>query len=163
MPLRIYSRRALDRVTKQKHRPNRQKSVQKLCFQPLWTIFGHFSADCKRGRRKGATSKKRQKSSKSVKKFFDTFRQFSRGTFFPAPLAIRWIFRKFFRTVCRHSLSLGCPTICPLQPHMLGQKRCRTKCLRFSFRHESCSENVPKLPRFFKIQTTTVYPKSPPF
>ena len=70
------------------------------------------SADCKRGRRKGATSKnvnnrqkvsksfstlfdnfragqKRQKSSKSVKKFFDTFRQFSRGTFFPAPLAIR--------------------------------------------------------------------------
>ena len=37
-----------------------------------------FSADCKRGRWKGATSKKRQKSSKSVKKFFDTFRQFSR-------------------------------------------------------------------------------------
>ena len=60
------------------------------------------SANCKRGRRKGATSKivkrcqkvfrqfsrrakKRQKSSKHVKKFFDTFRQFSRGTFFPAP------------------------------------------------------------------------------
>ena len=63
------------------------------------------SADCKRGRRKGATSKK---TSKSVKKFFDTFRQFScgpkkvknrqkcqkvfdtfrqfpRGTIFPAP------------------------------------------------------------------------------
>ena len=66
------------------------------------------SADCKRGRRKGATSKmskivkkcqkvfrhfstifaqgkKRQKSSKSVKKFFDTFQPFSRGTIFPAP------------------------------------------------------------------------------
>ena len=66
------------------------------------------SADCKRGRRKGATSKnvknrqkasksfrhfstifaqgkKRQKSPKSVKKCFDTFRQFSRGTIFPAP------------------------------------------------------------------------------
>ena len=68
--------------------------------------FVPHSADCKRGRRKGATSKKRQKSSKSVKKrqkvfrhfstifaqgkkrqkssksvkkFFDTFRQFSRG------------------------------------------------------------------------------------
>ena len=29
-----------------KHRPNRQKlskNVRKLCFQPLWTIFGHFS------------------------------------------------------------------------------------------------------------------------
>ena len=35
-----------------------------------------LSADCKRGRRKGAPSKKRQKSSKSVKEFFDTFRQF---------------------------------------------------------------------------------------
>ena len=32
-----------------------------------------------------AQGKKRQKSSKSVKKFFDTFRQFSRGTIFPAP------------------------------------------------------------------------------
>ena len=94
---------------------------------------GGVSADCKRGRRKGATSKnvknrqkvsksfstifaqgkkrqkssksvkkffdtfrqfsrrakKRQKSSKSVKKFFNTFRQFSRGPFFPAPFAIR--------------------------------------------------------------------------
>ena len=30
--------------------------------------------------------KKRQKSSKNVKKFFDTFRQISRGTIFPAPL-----------------------------------------------------------------------------
>ena len=70
------------------------------------TVVKQFnSADCKRGRRKGATSrklknrqkvsksfstlfdnfragKKSQKSSKSVKKFFDTFRQFSRGTFF---------------------------------------------------------------------------------
>ena len=36
-----------------------------------------------------AQGKKRQKPSKSVKKFFDTFRQFSRGTFFPAPFAIR--------------------------------------------------------------------------
>ena len=76
-------------------------------------LFPLKSADCKRGRRKGATSKnvknrqkvsksfstlfdnfrknvkKRQKSPKSVKKFFDTFRHFSRGTFFPAPFAIR--------------------------------------------------------------------------
>ena len=69
-----------------------------------------LSADCKRGRRKGATSKNvknRQKVSKSfstlfdifrragqktskivkkrVKNIFDTFRQFSRGTIFPAP------------------------------------------------------------------------------
>ena len=57
-----------------------------------------YSADCKRGRRKGATSKtskivkKCQKvlrqfsrRAKNVKKFFDTFRQFSCGTFFPAP------------------------------------------------------------------------------
>ena len=66
------------------------------------------SADCKRGWRKGATSKnvknrqkvskyfrhfstifaqgkKRQKSSKSVKNIFDTFRQFSHGTRFQAP------------------------------------------------------------------------------
>ena len=32
-----------------------------------------------------AQGKERQKSSKSVKKFFDTFRQFSRGTIIPAP------------------------------------------------------------------------------
>ena len=66
------------------------------------------SADCKRGRRKGATSKNvknRQKVSKSFstlfdnfragqktskivkkcQKFFDTFQQFLSGTFFPAP------------------------------------------------------------------------------
>ena len=40
--------RALDRVTKQKHRPNRKncpENVRKLCvFRPLWrTISGHFS------------------------------------------------------------------------------------------------------------------------
>ena len=37
--------RALDRVTKQKHRPNRQKmsKIRKLCFHPLRTIFGHLS------------------------------------------------------------------------------------------------------------------------
>ena len=37
--------RALDRVTKQKHRPigkNCPKNVRKLCLQPVWTIFGHF-------------------------------------------------------------------------------------------------------------------------
>ena len=34
---------------------------------------------------------KRQKSSKSVKKFFDTFRQFSRGTIFPAPFGGLWL------------------------------------------------------------------------
>ena len=86
-------------------------------FGAIWLVFAgisrgdpkslrnKISADCKRGRRKGATSKnvknrqkvfrhfsifaqgKRiQKSSKSVKKFFDTFRQFSCGTIFPAPL-----------------------------------------------------------------------------
>ena len=47
---------------------NCPKNVRKLCFQPLWTIFGHFSE----------------------------------------------IFRHF-RTFCRHSHFLGCPTICPLQ------------------------------------------------
>ena len=72
--------------------------------------FAGYSADCKRGRRKGVTSKnvkkcqkvfrhfstifaqgkKRQKSSKSVKKFFDTFRQFSRGTIFLAPFGGLW-------------------------------------------------------------------------
>ena len=44
------------------------KNVRKLCFRPLWTIFGH------------------------VQTFFD-----------------------IFRTFCRHSHFLGCPTICPLQ------------------------------------------------
>ena len=37
--------RALDRVTKQKHRPNRQKlskKCPKIVFTALWTIFGHF-------------------------------------------------------------------------------------------------------------------------
>ena len=67
--------RALDRVTKQKHRPNWQKfskNVQQLCCQPPQTIFGHFS---------------------------NIFSAFS----------------DIFRTFCRHSLSLGCPTICSLQ------------------------------------------------
>ena len=41
-------------------------------------VFRHFSTIFAQG-------KKRQKSSKSVKMFFDTFRQFSRGTIFPAP------------------------------------------------------------------------------
>ena len=54
------------------------------------------SADCKRGQRKGATSK-------NVKKFFDTFRQFSRGTCFPAPFAIRW--EKLQKEVCAQSLA----------------------------------------------------------
>ena len=41
-------------------------------------IFDHFSTIFAQG-------KKRQKSSKSVENIFDTFRQFSRGTSFPAP------------------------------------------------------------------------------
>ena len=41
-------------------------------------VFRHFSTIFAQGR-------KRQKSSKNVEKFFDTFRQFSRGTVFPAP------------------------------------------------------------------------------
>ena len=64
--------RALDRVTKQKHRPNRQKMSKKCpkivwAVPPdnFWTFFGHFS--------------------------------------------------DIFRTLCRHSLLLGCPTICQLQ------------------------------------------------
>ena len=55
------------------------KKCQKV-FRHFLTIF--------------AQGKKRQKSSKSVKNVFDTFRQFSRGTFFPAPFAIRWITAK---------------------------------------------------------------------
>ena len=39
---------------------------------------GHYSADRKRGQRKGATSKERQTPSKSAKNIFDTFRHFSR-------------------------------------------------------------------------------------
>ena len=38
--------RALGRVTKEKHRPNRHKlpkNVRKLCFRPLRAIFGYFS------------------------------------------------------------------------------------------------------------------------
>ena len=50
-------------------------------------VFRHFSTIFAQG-------KKRQKSSNSVTKFFDTFRQFSRGTFFPAPFAIRWLCRQ---------------------------------------------------------------------
>ena len=78
-------------------------------------IDSQISADCKKGRRKGATlknvknrqkvsksffstifaqGKKRQKSSKSVKKFFDSFRQFSRGTIFPAPFGGLWRFTR---------------------------------------------------------------------
>ena len=43
--------RALDRVTKEKHRPNRQKLSKKCAkivfFGPLRTIFGHFSGENK--------------------------------------------------------------------------------------------------------------------
>ena len=66
------NRRALDRVTKQKHRPNRQK-LSKKCPKIV------FSAP------------------------LDNFRTFF-GHFFD-----------IFRTFCRHSHSLGCPTTCPLQ------------------------------------------------
>ena len=52
--------------TERGHVKNRQK------------YFRHFSTCFAQG-------KKRQKSSKSVKNIFDTFRQFSRGTSFPAP------------------------------------------------------------------------------
>ena len=56
---------------RQKTVKNRHK-VSKL-FSTLFDIFF-------------AQGKKRQKPSRSVKIFFDTFRQFSRGTRFPAPL-----------------------------------------------------------------------------
>ena len=45
--------------------------------------FRHFSTIFARG-------KKTQKSSKSVKNIFDTFRQISRGTSFPAPFGGLW-------------------------------------------------------------------------
>ena len=70
--------RALDRVTKQKHRPNRQKLSQKcpkIVSAPpgnFWTFF---------------------------RQFFD-----------------------IFRTFCRHSLFLGCPTIGPLQAQSVSRK-----------------------------------------
>ena len=47
-------------------------------FKKCQKVFRHFSTICAQG-------KECQKSSKSVKNFFDTFRQFSRGTSFPAP------------------------------------------------------------------------------
>ena len=50
-------------------RPKNVKKCQK--------VFRHFSTIFAQG-------KNRQKSSKIVKKLFDTFRQFSRGTVFPA-------------------------------------------------------------------------------
>ena len=54
----------------------RQKTskIAKKCQK----VFRHFSTIFTQG-------KKRQKSSKNVKNNFDTFRQFSRGTSFPAP------------------------------------------------------------------------------
>ena len=46
--------RALDRLAKQKHRPNHgpmgkrcPKNVQKLCSRSLWTIFGHIADICR--------------------------------------------------------------------------------------------------------------------
>ena len=60
--------RALDRVTKQNHRPSRQKLSQK-CQKIV----------------------------------------------FSAPPDNFWTFSGILSTFCRHSLLLGCPTICPLQ------------------------------------------------
>ena len=60
--------RALDRVTKQKHRSNRQK-LSKKCPKIVFSV----------------------------------------------PLDNFWTFFDSFRTFCRHSRFLGCPTICPLQ------------------------------------------------
>ena len=82
---RFCNGRALDRVGSP-HKSIDQigktcpKNVRKLCFQPLQTIFGHFS---------------------------DIFSTFF-GHFFD-----------IFRTFCRHSLFLGCPTLCPLQFRLL--------------------------------------------
>ena len=81
--------------------------------------FRHFSTFFEQG-------KKRQKSSKSVKKFFDTFWQFSRGPRFPAPFGGLWQIKKsnpfsatdsriglflvwfVFGLVCRPFFSLVC-------------------------------------------------------
>ena len=56
-----------------------------------------------------AQGKKRQKSTKNVKKIFDTFRQFSRGTIFPAPFGglrncLRHVMRAIWsvRPKCSH-------------------------------------------------------------
>ena len=101
-----------------------------------WLNFSLSSADCKRGRRKGATSKnvkivkkcqkvfrhfstlfaqgkKRQKSSKNVKKFFDTFRQISRGTIFPAP---------FGGLCCQHPRTLGVTLLVDIEMSFLGYR-----------------------------------------
>ena len=68
--------RALDRVTKQKHRPNSEK-LPKKCPKMV----------------------------------------------FSAPLDNFWtFFWHIFQTLCRHSLFLGCPTICPLQPKIRKEK-----------------------------------------
>ena len=72
---------------------NCPKNVRKLCFQPLQTIFGHFS--------------------------------------------------DIFSTFCRHSLFLGCPMICPLQPNG-GLRYLSTivhDCLRLS---SFCDESSPQ-------------------
>ena len=54
------------------------KRTQRVWRRSQWVLSLEASVDRKRGQRKGATSKKRQKSSKSVKNISDTCRQFSR-------------------------------------------------------------------------------------
>ena len=53
-------------------------SGQSTVGGPKWTKIGLFISGLQKGSAERGHVKKRQKSSKSVKKFFDTFRQFSR-------------------------------------------------------------------------------------
>ena len=121
--------------------------LQNTAFRGFWSprMIGFWkSADCKRGRRKGATSKtskivkkcqkyfrhfstffaqgkKRQKSSKSVKKFFDTFRQFSRRAPFFRPL-LQFAEKSGIPEIRRNStytaalMRFGCIIPCPSTP-----------------------------------------------
>ena len=119
--LRIWLPKDLTNITKQHVSGSpfatisgRMVHRRSLRIRKKWVsaVVVYTSADRKRRQRKGATSKnvknrqkvskivstffaqgkKRQKSSKiSVKNDFDTFRQFSRGTTFPAPFGGLWI------------------------------------------------------------------------
>ena len=67
-------------------------------------------------------AKKRQKSSKNVKKFFDTFRQFSRGTFFPAPFGGLRCFGSWTKILVGHPTAI-CDSIAAIPPYSALQRR----------------------------------------
>ena len=138
------------------HRSGAKKEPQsqKIARTAAKKISEKFEgADCKKGPAERGHVKKRQKSSKSVKKFFDnfraaqknskssknvkklfdTFRQFSRGTIFPAPF---WgalpnetrVLRQISPESSAKSLShkfFGVPFLASTQPPLTPRKRFR--------------------------------------